>query len=370
MMTENNVYTDLAAKLGVPNSERFIKILEASFSAEEAMICRELFEPATRQELAGRLDIDEKDLSGMLDGLVDKGALTRGPTQYAFHTNVLAYHHESVADTAPHTGPNAIPRKIKDLWNDFFRNEWSYMFLEHTEKMIKMMGRNLPISPAIEALERSTNISPDQIMPEENWKQRIENAKRRIIAPCGCRVVWGICDHPLMTCFACFDRPRGEYYLDKPGRLLKEVTLAEATDTALEAEDAGLVHWGDCYCCDCCCENLFPVTRSGRFDLMTPNRFLAVVDEDKCKGCQECIERCKFAAIEMRPSAGSKKLKAYIDPEKCKGCGLCIIKCPQNAIRYEIVRPPEYLKPPPPPRSRQPGRPVHVIPVWGHYNLK
>jgi ferredoxin len=103
---------------------------------------------------------------------------------------------------------------------------------------------------------------------------------------------------------------------------------------------------------------------------MTPNRFLAVVDEDKCKGCQDCVERCKFEAIEMRPSAGSKKLKAFISAEKCKGCGLCIIKCQQNAIRYEIVRPPEYLKPPPPPGDRKSGRPVHVIPVWGHYDLK
>jgi len=370
MSKSNEVYADLAVKLGVPGSERFTNILQASFSQEEAIVCRELFTPATCQELAGKLKISEKKLAKMLDKLVDNGALTRGPTQYAFHTSVLAYHHESVADTAPHAGPNAIPKKVKDMWNDFFRNEWSYMFLEHTSKMILATGRSLPISPAIEALERSKNISADQVMPEENWRQRIEKAKRRIIAPCGCRVVWGICEHPLMTCFACFDRPRGEYYLNKPGRILKELTLAESIDTALEAEDAGLVHWGDCYCCDCCCENLFPVTRSKRYDLMTPNRFLAVVDEDKCKGCKVCLERCKFEAIEMKPVTGTKKLKATIDPAKCKGCGLCIIKCKQDAIRYEIVRPPEYLKPPPPPGVKKEGAPVHVIPVWGHYDLK
>jgi ferredoxin len=369
-MEENNIYTELAAKLGVPDSKRFLNILEASFTADEAKICRELFEPATRKELAARLKMDEKVLAKKLDKLVDNGSLTRGPTQYAFHTSLLAYHHESVADTAPHTGPNAIPKKIKELWNDFFRNEWSYMFLEHTSQMIKATGRNLPISPAIEGLQRSPNISPDQVMPEENFKWRIEQAKRRIIAPCGCRVVWGVCDHPVMTCFACFDRPRGEYYLNKPGRLLKEVTLAEAVDIALEAEDSGLVHWGDCYCCDCCCENLFPVTRGKRYDLMTPNRFLAVADQDKCKGCQECVERCKFEAIEMKPAPHSKRYKAFIDKDQCKGCGLCIIKCPQNAITYEIVRPPEYLKPPAPPNSKKPGQPVHVIPVWGHYDLK
>ena len=64
--------------------------------------------------------------------------------------------------------PKSSAYAVKELWNDFFRSEWSYMFLEHTEKMIKATGRNLPISPAIEGLERSPNINPDDIMPERN----------------------------------------------------------------------------------------------------------------------------------------------------------------------------------------------------------
>jgi len=371
----NKIYSELAAKLGAGNSARFVKIMEASFTPDEALICRELFEPATAKELSARLKISESKVVKLLDSLTDKGALTRGPTQFAFHKTVLAYHHDSVADTAPHAGPNALSVEIKDLWKDYFYNEWSYEFLQHTEQMIKMTGKNLPISPAIEALERSKNIKPDDIMLEENFRKRIEQAKSRIIAPCGCRITWGHKNHgsgdkPIMTCFATFDRPRGEYYMNKPGRILKELTLQESIDTALASEDAGLVHWGDCYCCDCCCENLFPITRDKRFDLMTPNRFAAVVDEDKCKGCEVCVARCKFEAIEMKPVRGTKKSKAYVLPEKCKGCGLCVIKFKQGAMRLEIVRPPEYLKPPPPPGAKKGAAPVHVIPVWGHYDLK
>jgi ferredoxin len=244
------------------------------------------------------------------------------------------------------------------------------MFMEHTEEMIKVLGRSLPIWPAIGALEKSPNIRPEDILPEENWKLRIENAKSRILAPCGCRVVWGECDSPLMTCFACFDRPRGQYYLNQPGRLLKEVTLEEALDVVREAEEAGLVHWGDCYCCSCCCENLFPVTRDKRFDLMTPNRFLAVVDAEKCVGCQDCMEKCHFDAVEMRPVPDSKKLKASIDPEKCKGCGVCIVGCKADALTYKIVRPPEYLRPQKPEDFEESDDPTRKIPVWGHYNLK
>jgi ferredoxin len=363
------IYKELSDKLGVWESERFLKILAVMMTPEEARICMELFEPATCKDLAARLSISEKELSGALDVLVDKGMLTRGLTQYAFHTTLLAFHHECVADTAPHTGPYALSQEAKALWADFFYNEWSYHFLTHWEEFVKMTGRSLPIWPAIGALERSPNIKPEDLLPEENWKLKIENAKSRILAPCGCRVSWGHeCDLPLMTCFACFDRPRGEYYFHQPGRLLKEVTLEESLEVVRQAEDAGLVHWGDCYCCDCCCENLFPVAREKRWDLMTPNRFLAVVDEEKCTGCGKCVDRCPFEAIEMKPAGDDNKQKCYVLPEKCKGCGLCIITCKPNALTYKIVRPPEYLKPKPP--EGQEEQPVHFIPVWGHYALK
>jgi NAD-dependent dihydropyrimidine dehydrogenase PreA subunit len=369
-MADSGIYKELSDKLGVWESERFLKILKAMLTPDEARICLELFEPATCRELAARVDVNEKDLSQKLDVLVDKGMLTRGLTQYAFHTTLLAFHHECVADTAPHTGPHAITREVKELWADFFYNEWSYHFIKHTEEFIKMTGRSLPISPAIGALERSPNIKPEDILPEENWKLKIENAKSRILAPCGCRVSWGHkCDLPMMTCFACFDRPRGEYYLNQPGRLLKEVSLEESLAVVRECEEAGLVHWGDCYCCDCCCENLFPVTRDKRFDLMTPNRFLAVVDEAKCIGCEICVDRCKFDAVEMKQNEASGGLISAVDPEKCKGCGLCIITCEPNALTYEIVRPPEYLKPEPPEGSDS-ERPTPEFPVWGHYFLK
>jgi electron transport complex protein RnfB len=369
-MADGGIYKELSDKLGVWESERFLKILKAMLTPDEAGICMALFEPATCDELSGRLGMPKKELSAKLDVLADKGMLTRGLTQYAFHTTLLAFHHECVADTAPHTGPYALSQEVKELWADFFYNEWSYHFLEHWGEFVKMTGRSLPIWPAIGALERSPEIRPEDILPEENWKLRIENARHRILAPCGCRISWGHeCELPMMTCFACFDRPRGEYYLNQPGRLLKEVSLEESLAIVREAEEAGLVHWGDCYCCDCCCENLFPVKREKRWDLMTPNRFLAVVDEEKCNGCKKCVERCPFEAVVMKPGATPKEAKASIDPQGCKGCGLCIITCKTNALTYKIVRPPEYLKPKPPEDGGK-EKPVHEIPVWGHYFLK
>jgi NAD-dependent dihydropyrimidine dehydrogenase PreA subunit len=376
-MHEDGIYQDLAGKLGAPVSRRFLSILEEMFTPEEARICLELYLPATCQELAGRLGEDEKDLSEKLENLVDRGILTRGKTQYAFHTTLLGFHHD-IADTGVHTGPHAISQSVKNLWADFFYNEWSVNWTNMASERKKAGGHGIMITPAIGALELSPNIRPEQILPQENWKIQIQLAKRRIVAPCGCRVIWGKCSHPLMTCFACFDNSRGEYYLNQPGRLLKEVSLEETMDIVHANEEAGLVHWGVCYCCPDACEMLYSYTKADRLDLVEPNRYMATVNEDLCAGCQECVERCPFNAIEMRKTANSKKLKASIIAENCKGCGICIVGCKQKALRYEIVRPPEYLKarefrlPAPPPSES--GRRIMVNavvgPYGGYYELK
>ena len=369
-MSENDAYVELAKKLGAPVSKRFLAILEEMFTPEEASICLEAMVPATCQELAGILGIDEKRLAETLESLVDRGVLTRGKTQFAFHSTLLGFHHD-LADTGVLTGPNAISQKVKDLWSDFFYNEWSVNWTEMASERKKAGGRGIMITPAIGALEISTNIKPEDILPQENWKMQIQLAKRRIIAPCGCRTLWGTCDHPTMTCFAVFDNTRGEYYLDKPGRLLKEYTLEETLDIVRANEEAGLVHWGVCYCCADACEMLYSYTKADRLDLVEPNRYEAAVNEDLCTGCQDCIEKCPFNAIEMVKPEGSKKLKASIISENCKGCGVCIVGCKQKALRYEIVRPPEYLKPMnikwAPPEPTKAGRTIAVDTILGPY---
>ncbi len=370
-MSENGIFVELAKKINAPASRRFLNILEEMFTPLEARLCLELYIPATCQELAGIIGEDEESLAKTLGSLVDRGILTRGKTQYAFHTTLLGFHHD-IADTGVHTGPHAMSQKVKDLWGDFFYNEWSVDWVKMASGRKEAGGRGIMITPAIGALELSPNITPDQILPQEDWKMQIHLAKKRIVAPCGCRVLWGKCDHPLMTCFAVFDNSRGEYYLNQPGRLLKEISEEETLEIVRANEEAGLIHWGVCYCCPDACEMLYSYTKADRLDLVDYNRFLAVVDEEKCVGCQVCVEKCPFNAIEMRKVDGSKKLMATIDAEKCKGCGLCIIGCKPKALRYEIVRPPEYITSRgkfklPTPQPTNSGRRISVNTIIGPY---
>lgn len=60
---------------------------------------------------------------------------------------------------------------------------------------------------------------------------------------------------------------------------------------------------------------------------MEPNNFFHSVrlDEDKCKGCINCIKRCPTSAIRVRNG------KAHILSERCIDCGECIRICPHHA---------------------------------------
>ena len=56
----------------------------------------------------------------------------------------------------------------------------------------------------------------------------------------------------------------------------------------------------------------------------------AMIDYEKCLGCLQCLEACKFSAI-----IGSES--PLIVPYSCEGCGACAIVCPEQAITINKV---------------------------------
>lgn len=56
--------------------------------------------------------------------------------------------------------------------------------------------------------------------------------------------------------------------------------------------------------------------------------YVAMLDPDECVGCEKCIPRCQFGAMNFSPYLG----RAIIDMKKCAGCGLCRTACEQDAI--------------------------------------
>ncbi|MGB2987787.1 MAG: FAD-dependent oxidoreductase [Phycisphaerae bacterium] len=58
---------------------------------------------------------------------------------------------------------------------------------------------------------------------------------------------------------------------------------------------------------------------------------VAIVDEEKCRGCGKCIEVCPFQAPQL-VETGPGTYTARINASLCKGCGTCTSWCPSGAM--------------------------------------
>jgi len=55
----------------------------------------------------------------------------------------------------------------------------------------------------------------------------------------------------------------------------------------------------------------------------------AVVDSEKCTGCESCVSECPSEAISMADGI------AVINADLCVDCGVCVDACPTEAISME-----------------------------------
>jgi ferredoxin len=349
-MANNDVYEKIAEIFDYKGSKNLVKYFQVLFKPEEGKLLLEFLQPATCAQVAKKLNMDEKALAEKLADFQRRRLLFHKHDLYLFH---LALH--GFFARIAKAKKEDIPEGFWKAWDEFMPEVEERMITRSIKvaKKVPVSGAMARIIPARLALDSNPNIKPEDILPEEDIHSLLRRkGSREIIAvsDCDCRVRAHKCDKPVLNCFE-FGK-YAEFNLQQSSTL-KVVSIEEAIVISDEAERAGLLKSGGirmenggvlCHCCDCCCNVMGATIRRGvAHQLRNPSRYRARVNTDSCSGCQTCVERCFFGAIEMVKVPGSKKLKASINEEKCMGCGLCVIKCESKALIFDLVKPPEYL---------------------------
>jgi hypothetical protein len=193
MNAPSEVYPKLSERLGAPGSQRFVKVLEAMVTPDEAELLLELQKPTSCADLAASLKTDQKTLQAQLDAMKEKGIVNTSDQGYVGHRNIVMFHH-----MAHSVIPEPLKPAIYPLWEDFFWNEWRDILVDGFERRLAATGaKGHRVVPAKKALDLSPNVRPEQILWYEDMKQMIARGKNITVTACGCRVIWGKCDVPL-----------------------------------------------------------------------------------------------------------------------------------------------------------------------------
>ena len=74
MTTGNDIYERLSEKIGVVGYPRYVEILKHQMTPEDAELAVDLADGKTRDELAKKMNIDEKTLHDKIEALLDDWA--------------------------------------------------------------------------------------------------------------------------------------------------------------------------------------------------------------------------------------------------------------------------------------------------------
>jgi hypothetical protein len=240
-MANKNIYEKMAEILEYPGSRNLIRYLKILFKPEEGKLLLEFLEPTTCEQVAKRLNMDVKTLSGKLADLKRRRLLFHKHDVYLFH---LAMH--GFFARIAKAKKEDIPEGFWKAWDDFMPEVEQKMITRSIKvaQEVPVSGLMTRIIPARLAIDSNPKIKPEDILPEEDIHAmlRMKGSQEVIaVSDCDCRIRAHRCDRPANNCFE-FGK-YAEFNLNQSSSL-KVISTEEAIAISDEAERAGLLKSG------------------------------------------------------------------------------------------------------------------------------
>ena len=326
-----------------------IAFLREIFTEDQAEMASQMPLGAhTVKSLAEQLNRDEAQLEAMLETMADEGIMfvakaENGETEYSlppFAPGILELQYlkgeETEAARKRHALIAEMNKELSAMTDQLFQD---------IEAANERIG-----SPGLRTLAIEEELPGNaEIATWEKVSEIIAGEESFAVGTCTCRQdskfegnPCKVDGAPLEACV--YFGKVADYIVDR--NFGKRYTREELMALLKTCEEKGLIHninnfMGDnivlCNCCGCCCHIMKPMLKHRGLKMILGSNFTAVVDEDTCIGCEECVDLCQVKAIEM--DDGTAKINA----DYCMGCGNCVAQCPSESL--SLVRSAEH-KPP------------------------
>lgn len=310
-----------------------LRILKQLFTTQEAEIALAMvMSPEPLSTISKKTGIAPDTLDPILKEMGQKGLILH-IIKDNMHTFML---HSFVIGIWEYQVNRLTTRLIEDF------NEY-VPFL--TEAQFKNKTQQLRVVPVGKSITTDLNIMDyDQV-------ESIIKAQSKIrVAPCICRKEHTFtgrgCNKSEETCLIFGG---GAYIYENRG-IGRDITQAQALAIVDNAIKQGLVAQPSnsrkpiniCLCCSCCCQILKNLKKLDHPSCVVSSNFHALIDNDNCEGCGECMEICPMDAITMN----QELIIAQLDIKRCIGCGLCSNVCPFDAVTLTDKKIQDRIEPP------------------------
>jgi NAD-dependent dihydropyrimidine dehydrogenase PreA subunit len=320
---------------GFPKTESGIelKLLAKLFTPEEAALASTLsLELLSVKDIASINGTGESEVKSLLIGMVKKGLIDMKRKEgeglvFCLIPFVVGFYERQNAK---------IDKEFAELFEAYYKESFHKTML-----VIPSVHRVIPV-------EKTIPVSTD-VMPYEKASTYLDESRSWGVLNCICRVQQKLigkgCDHPVDNCLVFSSRP-GAFDRTED---IRAISKDEALEILAEADREGLVHATAntqaevnyiCNCCTCSCGVLRGMVEYGNTDIIARSDFYAVVNQELCTVCEDCLERCQFNALKMADDT------CTVDTALCVGCGLCVTACPAEALSLALK--PEAESAPPP----------------------
>jgi len=310
-----------------------IEILKEMFTEEEAVMFTALTgELETPAAVAQRINRPTEEVAALLADMARKGLVYSRKQGDTFEYSAVPFVHGLLEFRINQNEKNTVV-----LISKYFKKKFSRTLADHSAAFL----RTIPVRQAVPA--------GHHVAAYDDAREILKNQALIVVTECACRKQTSMfdkdCGKPMEVCF--MFGLMGQYYLDHG--LGRQVDLDEALDILTKAQEAGLVSqpasaqnpFVMCNCCGDCCGVLRALNQHPRPAEAVFSNYQAQIDQERCSGCEICLERCQMRAVSLGEDG-----RAGIDLDRCIGCGLCVTTCPEEAVSL-VPKPPELHRRPP-----------------------